>query len=42
MQAIAKQIAEELGVKEAQVTATMALLDDGATVPSGTRACPCA
>jgi protein Tex len=28
-----RRIAEELGVKEGQVTATVALLDDGATVP---------
>ena len=28
-----RQIAQELGVREQQVTATVALLDEGATVP---------
>ena len=33
MHAIASRIAQELGVKESQVSAAVALLDDGATVP---------
>ena len=33
MTSIARRIAEELGVREQQVTATVELLDDGATVP---------
>lgn len=33
MQNIAKIIAQELNVREQQVTATITLLDDGATVP---------
>src|ERR1700745_2365093 len=34
---INRQIAEELGVREQQVEATVALLDGGATVPFGAR-----
>ncbi|MBO6752853.1 MAG: hypothetical protein JJ903_07205, partial [Spongiibacter sp.] len=33
MHAIASRIAQELGVKESQVSAAVALLDDGATGP---------
>ena len=33
MQNIAQTIAQELNVREQQVNATIALLDDGATVP---------
>ena len=33
MTSIEGRIAEELGVREAQVTATVGLLDEGSTVP---------
>ena len=33
MNSITRRIADELGVREEQVTATVGMLDEGATVP---------